>query len=406
MDTTISAPMNTNNNLHNPHAARARFRQAVQSTPIIDNHAHPLLKLESVHRHAFESITSEARGDALFHNWASLAHLRAVRQLAKLHGCEPTWEAVVNASEGKRTPGEYDEHIGKCFRGIHTVLVDDGLGSADEVCAYQELDAHVSSPCWRIVRIERVVEDVVGRYLAEPYKTDEEAGPFDQFLKEFDSEIGAAVEDPRVAGFKSVICYRTGLDVPRAVNEAAARKAFDLAMLEQLKVKKSAPFRLSDHTLNNFFLHRVAKIIRDAPPTFYRKIIQFHTGLGDNDITLAKASPAHLQEFIREYPTLSIVLLHASYPFMREAAYLATTYQNVFVDVGEVFPCLSRSGQENVIREILELAPWTKVLFSTDGHYFPETYYLAQLQVREALETVRFAPDVTCTAALTFATRF
>jgi hypothetical protein len=378
-----SAPMN-----NQPQTARARFRQAVQGTPLIDHHAHALLKLDAVHKHAFESITSEAHGEALFHSWASLAHLRAVRQLARLHGCAPTWEAVVNASESKRTPEEYDEHVGRCLRGIHTVLVDDGLGSPADVCGYEEMDAHTLSACWRIVRIERVVEDVVGRYLAEPYPTDSEVGPFERFLHEFDDEIGEALKDPKVAGFKSVICYRTGLNIPREVDEAAAKKAFDLAMLEQLKVKDTSPFRLSHDILNNFFVHRVAKMVRDAPPSFFRKVIQFHTGLGDNDITLTKSSPAHLQEFIREYPTLSVVLLHAGYPFTREAAYLATTYKNVFVDIGEVFPCLSRGGQESVIREVLELTPWTKVLFSTDGHYFPETYYLAQIQVREALEVV------------------
>ena len=80
------------------------------------------------------------------------------------------------------------------------------------------------------------------------------------------------------------------------------------------------------------------------------------------------------------------------YPFTREAAYLANTYANVWVDVGEVFPCLSRRGQENVFHGLLELAPWSKILAGTDGHYFPETYYLAQTQVREVLETVRSSP--------------
>jgi hypothetical protein len=40
------------------------------------------------------------------------------------------------------------------------------------------------------------------------------------------------------------------------------------------------------------------------------------------------------------------------------------------------------------VREILELCPTEKILWSTDGHWFPETYLLAVLQVREALEVV------------------
>src|SRR5690606_32672319 len=104
----------------------------------------------------------------------------------------------------------------------------------------------------------------------------------------------------------------------------------------------------------------------------HKKPIQFHTGLGDNDMTLSKASPALLQDFIRAYPTVPIVLLHASYPFTREAGYLASVYANVYADIGLIFPCLSQDGQETALRQILELCPWSKILWSTDGHYFPE----------------------------------
>jgi predicted TIM-barrel fold metal-dependent hydrolase len=116
--------------------------------------------------------------------------------------------------------------------------------------------------------------------------------------------------------------------------------------------------------------------------------VQGHTGLGDNDITLTKSSPSHLQAFIRKYSSLPIVLLHASYPWTKEAGYLASVYENVYADIGEVFPFISKEGQENVVREILELAPTQKILWSTDGHWFPETYLLAIIQVREALEVV------------------
>lgn len=43
------------------------------------------------------------------------------------------------------------------------------------------------------------------------------------------------------------------------------------------------------------------------------------------------------------------------------------------------------------MRQILELCPWSKIIWSTDGHWFPETYALAILQIREVLESVRLA---------------
>ena len=48
----------------------------------------------------------------------------------------------------------------------------------------------------------------------------------------------------------------------------------------------------------------------------------------------------------------------------------------------------SQDGQERVIREALDLCPSKKLLWSTDGHWFPETYLLAIDQVREGLDKV------------------
>lgn len=134
-------------------------------------------------------------------------------------------------------------------------------------------------------------------------------------------------------------------------------------------------------------VNKTAQLISKSPGP-YKKPFQFHTGLGDNDITLTTSSPSHLQAFIRKFPTVPIVLLHASYPWTKEAGYLASVYDNVYADIGEVFPFLSKEGQENAVREILELCPTEKIMWSTDGHWFPETYLLAIIQVREALEVV------------------
>ena len=93
--------------------------------------------------------------------------------------------------------------------------------------------------------------------------------------------------------------------------------------------------------------------------------MQFHTGLGDNDITLTLSSPAHLQPLIKAYPATKIVLLHSSYPFTKEAGYLTAVYENVYLDFGEIFPFLSADGQRQVVRQVLELAPTNKIMWSS-----------------------------------------
>jgi predicted TIM-barrel fold metal-dependent hydrolase len=51
---------------------------------------------------------------------------------------------------------------------------------------------------------------------------------------------------------------------------------------------------------------------------------------------------------------------------MREAGYLTAMYKNVYLDIGEVFPVVSRGGQEAVIRQLLELAPTNKIMWSSE----------------------------------------
>jgi len=369
---------------------QALLSHTIQTTPIIDNHAHPLLDLDAIGRYPLLSITTEAHGDAIHASLTSLAHLRAVKQLSKVLRCEPSWEAVVNAIEAKRIE-DYDSWVAECLNGIQSVLVDDGLDGEDAVYPYTYFDDVTPSPAKRIVRIEKIAAEIINNHLPKEgtaASNAKNAGVvFEQALKAFDQSIAEAIADPEVVGFKSIICYRTGLAIPRRPDAAAARKAFETIYGNYTQGTDKAFTRVNHQGLNEYLVHRLACLIRNTTSAG-KKPIQFHTGLGDNDITLTSASPSHLQEFIRQYPTVPIVLLHASYPFMREAGYLACVYSNVYTDIGEIFPFLSRDGQETALRQILELCPWSKILWSTDGHWFPETYLLAVLQVREVLEKV------------------
>jgi predicted TIM-barrel fold metal-dependent hydrolase len=44
---------------------------------------------------------------------------------------------------------------------------------------------------------------------------------------------------------------------------------------------------------------------------------------------------------------------------------------------------VSRDGQRAILRQALELVPGSKLLYSSDGHWFPETFWLANKQFRE-----------------------
>ncbi|KAI1331813.1 glutamine synthetase/guanido kinase [Xylariaceae sp. FL0255] len=360
---------------------------AIDTTPIIDNHAHPLLKPEFMDIHPLVSIVTEANGDALKDSWSSLAHIRAVKQLSKILGCKETWEAVEAAIKKKRA-NSHEEWIRQCLEGIETILVDDGLGMPQHVEGYSWHDSFTTSKCKRIVRIESVAEDIIARHCEGLTTNSNFSEIANMALRDILRELENSCVDPEVVGFKSVICYRVGLDIS-PYNHDAGKDAVAKIFEEHASGYESKNFikkkRIQHPALNHWLANSIAEVIDD---TQSKKPLQFHTGLGDNDIILSKSSPSHMQDYIRRWPGVPIVLLHASYPWTREAGYLAAMYPNVYADIGEVFPFINQQGQEAVVKQILELCPWSKILWSTDGHFFPETYLLATTQMRTVLKTV------------------
>ncbi len=89
-----------------------------------------------------------------------------------------------------------------------------------------------------------------------------------------------------------------------------------------------------------------------------------------------------------KFKDVPIVLLHASYPYSREAGYLASVYPHVYVDFGLAVPLLSVDGMLDAVKMLFEYAPTSKILYSTDAHSIPELYYLAAKWGRTILAKV------------------
>ncbi|KAI0351678.1 hypothetical protein OH77DRAFT_1429514 [Trametes cingulata] len=357
--------------------------RVIFSYPAIDNHAHAFLREEHKDDYPFEGLISEASGEKTSQDATyTMACYRATSQLAKLFGLGPDadWEAI---KQHRRTL-PYDALCRMCMEPTHIqcILIDDGLGSAAKMYPYNWHDQFTAAPTKRIVRVEALAEDIL-KHAIELQIRDERLSPSNLlgvFLANFETALISAAQDSAVAGFKSIACYRTGLNV------AIVSSLEENIAVEQLLTKltliymSSRTLRLEHKDLNDYIVNVTMKIAGAAG-----KPVQFHTGLGDNDITLTLSSPAHLQPLIKAFPNTKIVLLHSSYPFTQEAGYLTAVYENVYLDFGEIFPFLSPDGQRQVIRQVLELAPTNKIMWSTDGHYWPESYYLGTVQARQAL---------------------
>ncbi|KAH7909993.1 amidohydrolase-domain-containing protein [Hygrophoropsis aurantiaca] len=344
-----------------PELAKAAF-----AYPAIDNHAHPFLKEANRASVPFEGLISEAQGEALSNDSVhTLACYRAASQLSKLFGLkgdEATWESV----KEKRASLDYMELCKLCMEptGIQCILIDDGLGGVKEWAEeYQWHDQFTTSPTKRIVRLEVLAQD-----LLEDILVSHAAAPLSMsdlmafFTDEFTSMITINAADDQVAGFKSVACYRTGLDIGTSCTPEELQKSL-ANILNNFSGKGS--LRFADKTFNDFIVRLVLAIAGT-----YKKPVQFHTGLGDNDIRLAKSSPSFMQPVIEAFPDTPFVLLHSSYPYTRDAGYLAAVYKNVYLDFGEIFPFVSGEGQRAVIRQMFELCPANKLLWSSECPLF------------------------------------
>ncbi|GJJ09846.1 hypothetical protein Clacol_004070 [Clathrus columnatus] len=345
------------------------LRKTAFSYPIIDNHAHNLLR--DTHRStvALDGLTSEASNGALQDAKNSVAAFRAFNQLAQLYQCEPTLEAIKKA----RDAFPYEELCKTNMKptGISMLLLDDGMDKIEELCHdYKWHDRLTSAPTKRIVRVETVAQNLIKSLSAQG------KAHFNIFSSEFEKAIATYGKDSQVVAFKSVACYRTGLDITKPSIKEAESDFINIIS----SLKPNSQLRLASKSLNDYIVRLVLKIAGECG-----KPVQFHTGLGDNDITLSKSSPSLMQATIEEFTNTTFILLHSSYPNTRDAGYLASVYKNAYLDFGEVFPMVSRDGQLSIIRQMFELTPTTKILWSTDGHWWPESYYLAVIQAREAL---------------------
>jgi predicted TIM-barrel fold metal-dependent hydrolase len=113
--------------------------------------------------------------------------------------------------------------------------------------------------------------------------------------------------------------------------------------------------------------------------------LQVHCGFGDSDLHLWRSDPSYLKPLVERFRETCFVLLHC-YPFVREAGWLAHVYGNVYFDLSLTIPHVARPAE--ALREALELAPVSKLLYASDAARTPELYYLAAKWWRETLAEV------------------
>lgn len=335
--------------------------------PLYDHHAHALFR-EAVWRAApLEPYFSEASDPELLARFGrdTLTVRRALRDLAAFYGCAPSVDAVLAA----RRRVDYPDLARRMFAEANIAhwLIDDGLW-ADELLTVAECGALVPGvPVRRIVRLEVELAGMIEQH-------DRAASLLAAFAERLETLA------PDVAAFKSIAAYRSGLEIGRPT-PAAVERSFTAV---RRAVQPGRPPRLAAKPLIDAMLWAVLPV---AAAT--RTPVQFHTGFGDPDLDLRLANPLHLRPLFEAAGLrgLSIVCLH-SYPYVREAGYLASVYPGAYVDLGLTVPCASVHAMRAALHEAMHLAPVTKVLLSTDAQRTPETFWLAARWGRRVLGQV------------------
>ncbi len=279
-----------------------------------------------------------------------------MRALAPLLGCEPS-DAGVYAHRRATAPDEYAATLLRAT-GIEWLLIDDGFPTPGEGATWQRMGELAGCRSAPVMRIERVGEEGLARGLG---------------LDDLREHVRAEVAGARGRGFvglKTVAAYRSGLDVgaPDAVGAARALAG--------------RPARLEDRALLELLLDDAfAANASTGDPL----PVQVHCGFGDADLFLPRADPALLGPLVERYADTPFVLLHC-YPFVRQAGWLAHVYANVFLDLSLTIPHVWRAAE--MVRQALELAPVSKLLYASDAARTPELYWLAATGWRAALAEV------------------
>ncbi|MER6529550.1 amidohydrolase family protein [Streptomyces sp. NPDC001508] len=229
-------------------------------------------------------------------------------------------------------------------------MVETGL-SSDGILGVEEMSQLSGRPVHEVVRLETVFEEL----LRQTGSAEKAVRSFPQVLHE---------RTANAVGVKSIVAYRFGFDFDPSFPSVAeaVRAAGDL-----LRSGEDSSVRVVDPVLLRFLLWSAVE--RGLP-------IQLHSGYGDPDLELHRCDPLLLTRFIKlvEPHAVDLLLLHC-YPYHRNAGYLAQSFPHVYFDVG-LGTNYTGLRSHAVIAESLELAPFAKILFSSDAVGPAELHHL------------------------------
>ncbi len=337
--------------------------------PVIDNHCHAIQAADYPDPAQWRQLFTESPDELMrtTHSADTAFYRRLIRAMADFHGVHRT-EAEVLAARARLSP---EQLVSALFSDakIGGVVIDTGYPAPESALSREAFTAASGAGHVALQRLELTFQGLVAEHAR-----------YDDLVEALRHEL-ADVRAAGFAGFKTIAAYRTGLDIRRWPDDEA-RASFARARNE---VAASGSVRLGHKPLLDTLLHVAFEAAAEQCLP-----VQFHVGYGDPDADLRRAAPLELRAVFenRAYRSMDIVLLHGCWPYFREGAYLASVYGNVYLDLSYAIPFLSVTELTTMTRAALAIAPFGKLMYSSDGARVPELHWIGARDGRRALGTV------------------
>jgi hypothetical protein len=344
--------------------AAAELAEAIDALPLVDHHVHGVVRGD-VDRAAFEELITEAfepapPGTTGFDSQVGFAVRRHCGPVLDLPAHAPAEDYLARRRE--LGAAEVNRRL-LAASGVSHLLLDTGH-RASEITDLAETAAVAGQRVDEVVRLEPLAEQLAGEGV-------DAAGFADAFAARLADQASAAV------GLKTVVAYRFGLDFDPA--PPSRPEVADAAGRWLRAVEAGERPRVTDPVL---LRHLIWTGLELGLP------LQFHVGYGDPDLSLHRCNPLLMTDFLRASRAggVPVMLLHC-YPYHREAGYLAQVFPHVYFDVGEAVN-YTGAGSRAVLAESLELAPFGKILFSSDAWGPAELHHLGAVLWRRGTAAV------------------
>ncbi|MFE4200823.1 amidohydrolase family protein [Aneurinibacillus aneurinilyticus] len=347
------------------------MKEQLQNMHVIDVHAHPYVAntkpftadefVRKLSLSVIPEMFQKQQEQQLVFPGSNMYMQITLQRLAHYFSCRPNIEEVVEI-RNERT-GDFSKYTQELFQdaNLRGLVLDFGYPTPRiPKETYDNLSGIAS---WEVYRIEPVM-----------VRISKETTDFFAFIEQYRADLQQALQQRHILGLKTIIAYRSGLEIALEDERTAAAQYPEFRENERASVK----------ALRDYCLHIAMEMCTEA-----NKFMHIHTGIGDGEVVLPKASPSFLLDMLRnkKYRDTKVHLVHGGYPWMEEAAFIVSILPNVYMDISLQTP-FAGHGVERIISQVFEMAPFHKVMYGSDAFTIPEMNWLGVHLFKECLERV------------------